>query len=111
MSPTTALKQLRLVGALEGISFLLLLLVAMPVKYLLGEPILVRIVGMAHGALFLAYLYVLVRASVEREWPVTRTAAAFVASVLPFGFLALDGALRREIAEVSAPVAAEPPAA
>ncbi|MBP8064293.1 MAG: DUF3817 domain-containing protein, partial [Acinetobacter sp.] len=53
------IKTLRFVGLLEGLSFLLLLFIAMPVKYMLGNPILVKYVGMGHGVLFVAFLAVL----------------------------------------------------
>ena len=50
------LKTFRVISLLEALSFLVLLLVAMPVKYILGNPELVRIVGMAHGILFVLYI-------------------------------------------------------
>lgn len=53
------IKTLRLVGLLEGISFLLLLFIAMPVKYMMDNPILVKYVGMGHGVLFVLFLVVL----------------------------------------------------
>jgi integral membrane protein len=105
-----ALRSLRLVGSLEGISFLLLLLVAMPLKYMAGMPMAVRVVGMAHGLLFLWYLVALVRAASERGWGLRRGLFAFAASVTPLGFLFLDASLRRELAGLSDPPspAAEP---
>jgi integral membrane protein len=53
------LKRFRLVATLEGISFLVLLFVAMPLKYFAGMPKAVSVVGMAHGLLFVAYMYLL----------------------------------------------------
>lgn len=53
------IKTLRLVGLLEGISFLLLLFIAMPVKYMMDNPILVKYIGMGHGILFVLFLVVL----------------------------------------------------
>ncbi len=50
------LKTFRVISLLEALSFVVLLLVAMPVKYILGNPELVRIVGMAHGILFVLYI-------------------------------------------------------
>jgi integral membrane protein len=101
MDGNSSLKQLRVVGYLEGVSFLLLLFVAMPVKYALDEPLLVRIVGAAHGALFLAYLYLLVRTAVERGWPASRAFVGFVASVVPFAVFFFDRTLRSEVSEAS----------
>ena len=51
---TNAIDRLRLASILDGISYLILLGIAMPLKYFAGEPLAVRIVGMAHGVLFLA---------------------------------------------------------
>ena len=55
----TPLRQLRLVALLEGTSFVVLLFIAMPLKYLADLPLAVRIVGSVHGALFLMFLAVL----------------------------------------------------
>jgi len=93
----TALRQLRLVALLEGTSFLVLLFVAMPLKYLAGLPLAVRIVGSVHGLLFLMFLVALYRAGSQRGWPLRRWLAAFVASVVPFGTFGFDPSLRREI--------------
>jgi integral membrane protein len=95
------LARLRLVGLLEGISFLLLLGVAMPMKYLAGEPGMVRIVGSAHGLLFLLFVAAMFQASVQLRWPLTRIAAALAASVLPFGPFVFDAHLRRTTAAQS----------
>jgi integral membrane protein len=94
-----ALQHLRLVALLEGTSFLLLLFIAMPLKYLAGLPLAVRIVGSVHGGLFLVFLAVLFRAGRERRWPLRRWLIAFVSSVVPFGTFIFDRSLRREIAE------------
>ncbi len=82
---TTVLGRLRLIGFLEGVSFLLLLGVAMPLKYLAGQPEAVSVVGMAHGVLFLLYLVATVQAALEFQWTWTRTLLIAGASLLPFG--------------------------
>jgi integral membrane protein len=64
----TSLGRLRALGFIEGVSFVLLLAIAMPLKYFAGEPGAVRVVGMAHGVLFLLYLLAVVQAAVEYEW-------------------------------------------
>ena len=97
----TALRQLRLVALLEGTSFLALLFIAMPLKYLAGLPLAVRIVGSAHGMLFVMFMAVLYRAGSARRWPRRRWLIAFVSSVVPFGTFMFDRSLRREIAEVT----------
>ncbi len=92
----TPLDRLRLLGLLEGASFLLLLFVAMPLKYLAGLPQMVRVVGSAHGLLFVVFALAVLDVAVRLRWPLTRVAAALAASVVPFGPFILDGHLRRE---------------
>ena len=94
----TALNHLRLVALLEGTSFLVLLFIAMPLKYLADLPLAVRIVGSLHGGLFLLFLVALYRAASKRGWPRRRSLIAFVASIVPFGTFVFDRSLRREIA-------------
>ena len=91
----TALGRLRVIGFLEGVSFLVLLLVAMPLKYFAGWPLAVRVVGMAHGILFLLYVWAAGQAAAEYSWPWKRTAAVLVASVLPAGPFIVDAKLLR----------------
>jgi integral membrane protein len=92
----SALRLFILVARFEGLSFLILLGVAMPLKYLAGEPGAVRVFGMAHGVLFLAFVALLVRVAVEDDWPWRRSALAFVASLLPFGTFWFERRLRRD---------------
>jgi integral membrane protein len=81
----TSLGRLRVVGFLEGISFLVLLGIAMPLKYLFGQPEAVRIVGMAHGVLFVAYVLLVLQVSIERSWSWKKALLALAVSVVPFG--------------------------
>jgi integral membrane protein len=97
----TALRQLRLVALLEGTSFLVLLFVAMPLKYLVGLPLAVRIVGSVHGLLFIVFVLALIRVSIAQAWLLRRSLLAFVASIVPFGTFVFDRSLRREIAAVT----------
>lgn len=90
-----ALKRLRIVGFIEGISFLVLLLIAMPLKYLAGQPDAVRIVGTAHGALWVIYLVVLALAWQAARWPFKTAFLGGLASVLPLGPWWFDAYLRR----------------
>jgi integral membrane protein len=94
----TALGRLRLIGFLEGISYLLLLGVAMPLKYLAGEPMAVRTVGMAHGILFLLYLLALVPVGLDRHWSWKTFALGALASVLPCGPFVFDAKVLRPLA-------------
>ena len=80
----------------EAVSFLLLLCIAMPLKYLAGMPQAVRYVGMAHGLLFLLYLGVALGAAVTYKWPIRRLFLAAVASLLPLGPFAFDKWVLRE---------------
>jgi integral membrane protein len=100
-SDVTSLDRFRWVAWLEGASFLLLLGVAMPLKYIWGQPLGVRVVGMGHGLLFLAYLGLLIQISIEYSWPWRRIALAAVASLLPFGPFVFESYLRRQTATES----------
>lgn len=92
----TSLGRLRFIGWWEGVSFLLLLVVAMPLKYLAGEPDAVRIVGMAHGVLFLLYVAAAMHAALEHHWSWKRTALVLLASVLPAGPFIVDAKILRQ---------------
>jgi integral membrane protein len=92
----TALRHLRVIAFCEGVSFLVLLLVAMPLKYAFGMPAAVRVVGSVHGLLFLLFALALFRVASERHWPARRWLGAFVASLVPGGTFVLDRSLRRE---------------
>ncbi|MEQ1828316.1 MAG: DUF3817 domain-containing protein [Pirellula sp.] len=85
---------LRIAGLLEGISFLVLLLIAIPVKYIAGMPLPVSIVGGMHGFLFIAYIALAVLATVVFRWPVGRLFLALVASVIPAGTFWFDRKLQ-----------------
>ncbi len=88
------IKRLRLVGLMEGSSYLLLLGVAMPLKYLWGEPWMVENVGWIHGLLFIGYSLMVLQAFLVKALGVRSVALALVAAVLPFGPFILDIKLR-----------------
>jgi integral membrane protein len=98
----TPLGRLRAIGLLEGVSFLLLLGVAMPLKYMAGMPMAVSVVGMAHGVLFVLYVAAVAHVMFARRWPIDRALTAVMAAVVPFGPFLLDGRLRREDEETRA---------
>lgn len=87
-------KLLRIVGFLEGISFLLLLFVAMPMKYMFDNASMIPTMGMAHGVLFLLFLVVLLVACHVKKWPLTIFLMGLAASVLPFGPFVFDAKLK-----------------
>ena len=81
---------LRAVGLLEGTSYLVLLGIAMPLKYLAGMPGPVLVVGWAHGVLFMLYVAAVAYAALAERWPLVKILAALAASVLPFGPFVFD---------------------
>ena len=89
------IKTLRWVGFLEGISFLLLLFIAMPMKYMFDNPILVKYVGMGHGVLFIAFLVVLFVVCEKQKWSLKVFILGLIASILPFGPFVFDAKLKK----------------
>ena len=81
---------LRTLAMIEGASFLVLLFVAMPLKYFAGVPMAVTIVGWIHGVLFVALVAALVGTMIAARWPVARGALVFVAALVPFGPFVID---------------------
>ena len=85
----TPLGRFRAVAFLEGLSYLLLGF-TMVLKYKYSMPLPNRIVGMAHGVLFVAYLFLLIQVSMDLQWKFRKIALAFLASLLPFGTFYAD---------------------
>jgi integral membrane protein len=75
----------RWVSTLEAISFLVLLFIAMPLKYIWEMPEYVRVVGMAHGLLFILYLIGGYWMYEKLNWSVKTLFIVFLSSILPFG--------------------------
>ncbi len=93
---TNPISLLRRLGLAEAISFLLLVGVAMPLKYFLHQPLAVRIFGLLHGLLFVAFCAALLYAWRATRWPLSRAALIFVAALLPFGPFFIDRRLRSD---------------
>jgi len=91
---TTILKRFRKIGIIEGISYLTLLFVAMPLKYGFDMPIAVKIVGMTHGILFITYVVLLAMAVDKYKWNIKYAVILFVASLIPFGTFYTDKKLK-----------------
>jgi integral membrane protein len=92
----TPLGRLLKVGVAEGVSFLVLLLIAMPLKYIAHMPTPVRIVGMLHGVLFVGYGIALLQAKMEYGWSMKKTVITFLLSFLPFGTFFLEKVLEKD---------------
>ena len=92
---TSAERQLLWIGRVEAVSFLALLLVAMPLKYLAGMPLAVRIVGSLHGALFVALVLMLLLAIRKVRISSRLAAAGIAAAIVPGGPFLLDRHLAR----------------
>ena len=86
----SALGRLRIVAFLEGVSYLVLLGIAMPLKYLADMPQAVRVTGMAHGVLFVLFVILLIQVATEKSWSFKKSALSFVSSLIPFGTFYAD---------------------
>ena len=86
----------RKTAVIEGISYLILLFVAMPLKYFFNIPDAVKYFGWIHGILFLAFLLFLILASIKYRWSLMRIVLYLVASVLPIVPFILDKKLAEE---------------
>lgn len=82
---TTTLGRLRLIAFIEGISYIVLLFVAMPLKYIYEQPDAVRTVGSIHGFLFVAYVLLVFLTKVEHRWDWAKTGLLLLISLIPFG--------------------------
>ncbi len=82
---TTCLGRLKLVAVLEGVSFLVLTFISVPLKHIWGQPWLVQNIGMIHGLLFILCIFNVVQAKIELCWNTRKTLLALVLSSVPFG--------------------------
>ncbi len=80
----------RIIGFIEGISYLVLLFIAMPMKYMMGIAIATKVVGMAHGLLFIIFLVILMQAAQKHNFSMKDSIIFFVASLIPFGTFYTD---------------------
>lgn len=84
------IQKFRLLSLLEGISFLVILFITMPLKYLLSSPMPNKIIGMGHGGLFLAYVVFAIFLKVEFSWSLKKLAIVLLCSIIPFGTFWMD---------------------
>ena len=84
------IKTLRVISYLEGISYILLLFIAVPLKYYGNDPTLVKLLGMPHGLLFVAFVILSLVNSKKYNWDSKKTLAVLISSVIPFGTFYID---------------------
>jgi len=89
---------LRVVAFLEGLSYILLLFIATPVKYLLKEPQYVKLLGMPHGMLFIGYIILAFMLKPEFKWDKKQFGSVLLAAIIPFGTFYID---RKYLKQVS----------
>lgn len=95
---TSNVRQLRLIGWLEGLSLLLLIGVAVPLKHLYGNPALVRALGPVHGLLFLLFVIKTLSVGVEQRWRFAHTTwKVLLACLVPFGTFYIDHKILRKL--------------
>lgn len=90
----TSVGILRFTGNLEGISYLILLLIAMPLKYFLDYPLAVTIVGAIHGVLFVAFVIMVALVFFTKRWSFFWAVWAVFLAFIPFGTFYLDKQLK-----------------
>lgn len=92
---SNALGRFRLISLIEGISYVVLLGIAMPLKYAAGNTDAVPIVGRIHGGLFVVFVLALAAVASERKWNGKAIAVAMIAALVPLGAFWLEARLRR----------------
>ena len=90
----SSIRNLRILGNVEGVSYLILLGIAMPLKYWWGIPLAVKVVGMTHGILFVAYCLLLAISMKKHAWSFLFGLYLFVATLIPFGTIITDRKLK-----------------
>tara|TARA_B100000524_G_scaffold212255_1_gene111218 strand:- start:101 stop:397 length:297 start_codon:yes stop_codon:yes gene_type:complete len=87
----------RIIGFLEGLSYLLLIFIAVPVKYIFNSPLMVKYLGMPHGILFIMYLLASILMKKNNKWVKNNFALVLIASIIPFGTFVVDYKLKNKI--------------
>lgn len=91
MNIKTAIGQLRILGFLEGTSLILLMLIAVPLKWFAAWPTGVKVIGPIHGVLFLLFIVSALYVSIEHKWSFWRlTWKVLLACMIPFGTFYVD---------------------
>jgi integral membrane protein len=84
------IKALRVISYLEGISYISLLFIAVPIKYYANDPSLVKLLGMPHGLLFVAFVILSLVNSKKYNWSFIKTIVVLISSIIPFGTFYVD---------------------
>lgn len=99
---STAIGRLKLLGWLEGSSLLLLVGLAVPLKYMFDMPALVRMMGPVHGILFLLFIFQTISAGIEQQWRFRQTTwKVLVACLIPFGTFYINARLLKSTIQAS----------
>lgn len=91
------LQQLRVIGITEGVSYVFLLIIAMPLKYIYDYPLAVKYTGWIHGLLFILYIVAVLRAGLLSKWNLWRVGKYLIASLVPLATFFLDRELKKEV--------------
>jgi integral membrane protein len=95
---STNIGRLRIIGFFEGISLLILIFIAMPLKYYWENPVLVKVVGQLHGILFLLFVFNTLSVGVEQKWHFKNTTwKVLLACIVPFGTFYIDNKILSKI--------------
>ena len=98
---SSALKRFRIISAIEGLSYLILVFIAMPIKYMGDNPIYVKFFGMAHGVLFILFMISLFEVKKREKWDTGFMFQLFVLSLIPFGAFVIENRVKPKKAKES----------
>lgn len=91
------LKIFRIIAFLEGLSYVLLLFIAVPIKYLNNDPSYVKMLGMPHGLLFMGYIALAIVLRTDNQWIKNNFFMVLMASIIPFGTFVIEKKLNKTI--------------
>ena len=90
------INRLRFIGNIEGVSYLVLLFLAMPLKYFADMPMMVTWVGWIHGVLFVLYCFSILEVKLSMSWKIWTALIPFIAALVPFGPFLIDNWLKKK---------------
>ncbi|MFZ5850646.1 MAG: DUF3817 domain-containing protein [Actinomycetota bacterium] len=100
---SAAVTRYRLMAYVVGVGLLVLVFVAMPLKYLGGNPTAVAVVGPVHGFLYMVYLVVALDLALRARWSLPRTVLVLLAGTIPFLSFVAERRVTRELAAPAPP--------